>query len=203
MPKFPPVVYERRGQFDQAYDVYARLLRERIVFLDTDIDDILASSVTAQLLFLAAEDPDKDISLYINSPGGSVSAGMAIYDTMQYVKPEIATICIGQAASMGALLLAAGAPEKRSCLPNSRVLIHQVMGGVRGQAADIEIHAKEILKIRQKLNEIMAFHTKQDLDKIAHDTDRDYFMSAEEAKDYGIVDNIIIPKGHENISAKE
>jgi len=194
MPKFPPVVYERRGQFDQAYDVYARLLRERIVFLDTDIDDILASSVTAQLLFLAAEDPEKDISLYINSPGGSVSAGMAIYDTMQYVKPEVGTICIGQAASMAALLLAAGSPGKRSCLPNSRVLIHQVMGGVRGQAADIEIHAKEILKIRQKLNEIMAYHTGQDLDKIAHDTDRDYFMSADEAKDYGIVDNIITPK---------
>jgi ATP-dependent Clp protease protease subunit len=194
MPKFPPVVYERRGQFDQAYDVYARLLRERIVFLDTDIDDILASSVTAQLLFLAAEDPDKDISLYINSPGGSVTAGLAIYDTMQYIKPEVATICIGQAASMGALLLAAGAPGKRSCLPNSRILIHQVMGGVRGQAADIEIHAKEILKIRQKLNEIMAYHTKQDLDKIAHDTDRDYFMSPEEAKDYGLVDNIITPK---------
>jgi ATP-dependent Clp protease protease subunit len=194
MPKFPPVVYERRGQFDQAYDVYARLLRERIVFLDTDIDDILASSVTAQLLFLAAEDPDKDISLYINSPGGSVTAGLAIYDTMQYIKPEVATICIGQAASMGALLLAAGAPGKRSCLPNSRILIHQVMGGVRGQAADIEIHAKEILKIRQKLNEIMAYHTKQDLEKIAHDTDRDYFMSPEEAKDYGLVDNIITPK---------
>jgi len=194
MPKFPPVVYERRGQFDQAYDVYARLLRERIVFLDTDMDDILASSVTAQLLFLAAEDPDKDISLYINSPGGSVTAGLAIYDTMQYVKPEVSTICIGQAASMGALLLAAGAAGKRSCLPNSRILIHQVMGGVRGQAADIEIHAKEILKIRQKLNEIMAFHTKQDLDKIAHDTDRDYFMSADEAKEYGIVDNIITPK---------
>jgi ATP-dependent Clp protease protease subunit len=194
MPKFPPVVYERRGQFDQAYDVYARLLRERIVFLDTDIDDILASSVTAQLLFLAAEDPDKDISLYINSPGGSVTAGLAIYDTMQYIKPDIATICIGQAASMGALLLAAGTDGKRSCLPNSRILIHQVMGGVRGQAADIEIHAKEILKIRQKLNEILALHTKQDLKRIAKDTDRDYFMSPDEAKEYGIVDNIIAPK---------
>ena len=201
MPKFPPVVYERRGQFDQAYDVYARLLRERIVFLDTDIDDILASSVTAQLLFLAAEDPEKDISLYINSPGGSVTAGLAIYDTMQYIKPDIATICIGQAASMGAVLLAAGADNKRSCLPNSRILIHQVMGGVRGQAADIEIHAKEILKIRQKLNEILAFHTKQDLKRIAQDTDRDYFMSANEAKEYGIVDNIITPKGMENLTS--
>ncbi|KPL08257.1 hypothetical protein AMJ86_01370 [bacterium SM23_57] len=201
MPKFPPVVYERRGQFDQAYDVYARLLRERIVFLDTDIDDILASSVTAQLLFLAAEDPEKDISLYINSPGGSVTAGLAIYDTMQYIKPDIATICIGQAASMGAVLLAAGADKKRSCLPNSRILIHQVMGGVRGQAADIEIHAKEILKIRQKLNEILAFHTKQDLKKIGLDTDRDYFMSANEAKEYGIVDNIITPKGMENLTS--
>lgn len=194
MPKFPPVVYERRGQFDQAYDVYARLLRERIVFLDTDIDDILASSVTAQLLFLAAEDPDKDISLYVNSPGGSVTAGLAIYDTMQYIKPDIATICIGQAASMGAVLLTAGTKGKRSCLPNSRILIHQVMGGVRGQAADIEIHAKEILKIRQKLNEILASHTGQDLERIAHDTDRDYFMSAEEAKEYGLVDSIIAPK---------
>jgi ATP-dependent Clp protease protease subunit len=194
MPKFPPVVYERRGQFDQAYDVYARLLRERIVFLDTDIDDIQASSVTAQLLFLAAEDPDKDISLYINSPGGSVTAGLAIYDTMQYIKPDIATICIGQAASMGAVLLTAGAKGKRSCLPNARILIHQVMGGVRGQAADIEIHAKEILKIRQKLNEILAAHTGQDIERIAHDTDRDYFMSADEAKEYGLVDNIISPK---------
>ncbi len=194
MPKFPPVVYERRGQFDQAYDVYARLLRERIVFLDTDIDDIQASSVTAQLLFLAAEDPDKDISLYINSPGGSVTAGLAVYDTMQYIKPDISTICIGQAASMGALLLTAGTTGKRSCLPNARILIHQVMGGVRGQAADIEIHAKEILKIRQKLNEILAQHTGQDLERIAKDTDRDYFMSAEEAKEYGLVDNIIAPK---------
>ena len=194
MPKFPPVVYERRGQFDQAYDVYARLLRERIVFLDTDIDDIQASSVTAQLLFLAAEDPDKDISLYINSPGGSVTAGLAIYDTMQYIKPDITTICIGQAASMGAVLLTAGAAGKRSCLPNARILIHQVMGGVRGQAADIEIHAKEILKIRQKLNEILAAHTGQDMERIAKDTDRDYFMSAEEAKEYGIIDNIVAPK---------
>lgn len=194
MPKFPPVVYERRGQFDQAYDVYARLLRERIVFLDTDIDDIQSSSVTAQLLFLAAEDPDKDIQLYINSPGGAVTAGLAIYDTMQYIKPDISTICIGQAASMGALLLTAGTTGKRSCLPNARILIHQVMGGVRGQASDIEIHAKEILKIRQKLNEILAQHTGQDLDRIAKDTDRDYFMSAEEAKEYGLIDNIIAPK---------
>ncbi len=194
MPKFPPVVYERRGQFDQAYDVYARLLRERIVFLDTDIDDIQSSSVPAQLLFLAAEDPDKDIQLYINSPGGAVTAGLAIYDTMQYIKPDISTICIGQAASMGALLLTAGTTGKRSCLPNARILIHQVMGGVRGQASDIEIHAKEILKIRQKLNEILAQHTGQDLDRIAKDTDRDYFMSAEEAKEYGLIDNIIAPK---------
>ena len=167
-------------------------MKERIVFIGSPIDDVVASLAIAQLLFLEAEDPDKDVSIYINSPGGYVSAGLAIYDTMQYIKPDVATICMGQAASMGALLLAAGTKGKRSALPNSRIMIHQPAGGAQGQASDIEIHAREILKMREKLNEILALHTGQSIEKIAKDTDRNYFMSAEESKEYGIIDEIMV-----------
>lgn len=189
-----PMVIETTGRGERAYDIYSRLLRERIVFIGTPIEDHMASLIIAQLIFLAAEDPDKDISLYINSPGGVVSAGMAIYDTMQHVKPDLATICIGQAASMGAFLLAAGAPGKRSALPNARIMIHQPSGGAQGQASDIDIQAKEILKIRARLNDILAQHTGQTLEQIEKDTDRNNFMSAEEAKSYGIIDEIIYPR---------
>ena len=186
-----PIVIEQTGRTERAYDIYSRLLKDRIVFIGNPIDDILANTVIAQLLFLQTEDPDKDIHLYINSPGGVVSAGLAIYDTIQYIKPDIATYCIGQAASMGALLLTAGTKGKRQVLPNSRVMIHQPIGGFHGQATDVEIHAKEILKMKENLNQILAKHTGQPLDKIHFDTERDYFMSGKEAKEYGIVDEVI------------
>lgn len=189
-----PMVVEQTGRGERAFDIYSRLLKERIIIISTPIDDHIASLIVAQLIFLAAEDPEKDISLYINSPGGVVTSGMAIYDTMQHVKPDIATICIGQAASMGAFLLAAGAKGKRSILPNARVMIHQPLGGAQGQATDIDIMTKEILKTRAKLNELLSFHTGQPLEKIEQDTDRNYFMSAQDAKDYGIVDEIIFPR---------
>jgi len=186
-----PIVIEQTGRAERAYDIYSRLLKDRIIFLGSPIDDHVANTVIAQLLFLQTEDPEKDIHIYINSPGGIVSSGLAIYDTMQYVKPDIATYCIGQAASMGALLLAAGTKGKRFALPHSRVMIHQPMGGFSGQATEIEIHAREILKMRDTINSILASHTGQPLEKIQADTDRDFFMSGEEAKTYGIVDEVI------------
>jgi ATP-dependent Clp protease protease subunit len=186
-----PMVVEQSGRGERSYDIYSRLLKERVVFLVGPVDDMTANLVVAQLLFLEAENPDKDISLYINSPGGSVPAGMAIYDTMQFIKPDVSTLCIGQAASMGALLLTAGAKNKRFCLPNSRVMIHQPLGGFQGQASDIEIHAKEILYLKEKLNRILSTHTSQDIDVIAKDTDRDNFMSAEDAVKYGLVDQVL------------
>jgi ATP-dependent Clp protease protease subunit len=186
-----PIVIEQTGRTERAYDIYSRLLKDRIIFLGTAVDDHVANVVIAQLLFLQTEDPEKDIHIYVNSPGGSVTAGLAIYDTMQYVKPDIATYCIGQAASMGALLLAAGAKGKRFSLPNSRVMIHQPIGGFYGQATDIEIHAREILKMKENLNLILAKHTGQPLEKIRLDTERDYFMSGEDAKAYGLVDEVI------------
>ena len=191
MSYYVPIVVEQSGRGERSYDIYSRLLKDRIIFLGTAIDDTVANLVVAQLLFLESEDPDKDISIYINSPGGSVTAGLAIYDTMQYIKPDVSTICIGMAASMGAVLLTAGAEGKRIALPNSRIMIHQPMGGMQGQASDIEINAKEILKTRAKLNEILAKHTGQPLERIEADTDRDFYMSAEEAQQYGIVDKII------------
>jgi ATP-dependent Clp protease protease subunit len=186
-----PIVIEQTGRSERAYDIYSRLLKDRIIFIGTVIDDNVANTVIAQLLFLQTEDPDKDIHLYINSPGGIVSSGLAIYDTMQYVKPNIATYCIGQAASMGALLLAAGTVGKRFALPHSRIMLHQPMGGFHGQATDIEIHAREILKMKDTLNRILSEHTGQPFEKIQADTDRDFFMSGEEAKEYGIVDEVI------------
>ncbi|HNR67381.1 MAG TPA: ATP-dependent Clp endopeptidase proteolytic subunit ClpP [bacterium] len=186
-----PMVIEQTGRGERAYDIFSRLLKERIIFIGTAIDDIVASLVIAQLLFLEAEDPEKDVYVYINTPGGYVSAGLGIYDTMQYIQPDVATICMGQASSMGAILLAAGAKGKRSALPHARVMIHQPMGGAQGQASDIEIHAKEILKLREKLNEILANHTGQPIDKIAKDTERNFFMSAEDAKAYGIIDEVM------------
>ena len=186
-----PIVIEQTGRGERAYDIYSRLLKDRIIFLGNVIEEHLANLVVAQMLFLESEDPDKDINLYINSPGGSVTAGLGIYDTMQYIKCPVSTICVGQAASMAAVLLAAGAKGKRIALPNSRVMLHQPLGGVQGQATDIEIHAREIKKIRDRLNEIIAFHTNQDIEKVVKDTDRDFFMSAEEALAYGIVDKVI------------
>jgi len=186
-----PIVIEQSGRSERAYDIYSRLLKDRIIFVGTAIDDNIANIVIAQLLFLQTEDPEKDIHLYINSPGGIVSSGLAIYDTMQYVKPDIATYCIGQAASMGALLLAAGIKGKRFALPHSRIMLHQPMGGFQGQATDIEIHAREILRMKETLNRILADHTGQSLEKIQADTDRDFFMSGKEAKEYGIIDNVI------------
>ena len=186
-----PMVVEQSGRGERAYDIYSRLLKERVVFLVGPVDDMTANVVVAQLLFLEAENPDKDISLYINSPGGSVTAGMAIYDTMQFIKPDVSTLCIGQAASMGALLLTAGAKDKRFCLPNSRVMIHQPLGGFQGQASDIEIHAKEILYLKDKLNRILSSHTGQKIENVAKDTDRDNFMSADDAVKYGLVDQVI------------
>ena len=188
---YVPMVIEQSGRGERAYDIYSRLLRERVIFLVGPVDDMTANVIVAQLLFLEADNPDKDISLYINSPGGSVTAGMAIYDTMQFIKPHVSTLCIGQAASMGALLLAAGEKGKRFCLPNSRVMIHQPLGGFQGQASDIEIHAKEILFLKEKLNQILANHTGQTLKKIASDTDRDNFLSAEQSVDYGMGDQVI------------
>lgn len=186
-----PVVVEQSARGERAYDIYSRLLKERVVFLVGPVEDYVANLIVAQLLYLESENPDKDIHFYINSPGGSVSSGLAIYDTMQFVKPPVSTMCIGQAASMGALLLAGGAPEKRFCLRHSRVLIHQPLGGFQGQASDIDIHAREILKARDRLNEILAEHTGQPIEKIATDTDRDRFLSAEEASEYGIVDAVL------------
>ena len=186
-----PMVIEQTGRGERAYDIYSRLLKDNIIFLGTPIDDNVANLVIAQLLFLEAENPDKDVYLYINSPGGSVSAGLAIYDTMQFIKPDVNTICIGQAASMAAVLLAGGTKGKRFALPHSRILIHQPMGGMQGQASDIEIHANEIIRIKRLLNEILSKHTGQPVEKIEKDTDRDYIMSAQEAIDYGIIDKII------------
>jgi ATP-dependent Clp protease, protease subunit len=192
-----PIVIEQSGRGERAYDIYSRLLRDRVVFVVGPINEQTANLVVAQLLFLESENPDKDISLYINSPGGSVSAGLAIYDTMQFVKPDISTICIGMAASMGAFLLAAGQKGKRYSLPNSRIMIHQPLGGVQGQAADIEIHAKEILYLRERLNRILAERTGQSEEKIARDTDRDNFMSGEDAVSYGLVDKIFVKRGEQ------
>jgi ATP-dependent Clp protease protease subunit len=195
MPYIPmPYVVEQTHRGERSYDIYSRLLKDRIVFLGTPVDDDVANVITAQMLFLESEDPDKDINLYINSPGGVVSAGMAIYDTMQYVKPQVSTICLGQAASMGAFLLSGGAPGKRFALPNARIMIHQPSGGSQGQATDIEIQAKEIIRLKKRLNEIMAKNTKQPLERIERDTERDYFMSAVEAKEYGLVDEVISSK---------
>lgn len=185
------MVIEQTGRGERAYDIYSRLLKERIIFLGTPVDDNIASLIIAQLLYLEAEDPDKDIYLYINSPGGIVTSGLAIYDTIQYIQPDVVTNCIGQAASMGAVLLAAGAKGKRFALPNARIMIHQPMGGVQGQATDIDIHAKEIIKIRERLNYILAEKTGQPLEKISKDTDRNFFMSAEEAQTYGVIDEIM------------
>ncbi|MDA8382847.1 MAG: ATP-dependent Clp endopeptidase proteolytic subunit ClpP [Betaproteobacteria bacterium] len=187
-----PMVIEQSGRGERAYDIYSRLLKERVIFLVGQIDEMSANLVVAQLLFLESENPDKDISLYINSPGGLVSAGMAIYDTMQFIKPDVSTLCIGQAASMGAFLLAAGAKGKRYCLPNSRVMIHQPLGGFQGQASDIEIHAKEILYLRARMTELLAKHTGQPVKVIEKDTDRDYFMGAEESVTYGLVDKMLV-----------
>ncbi|MCI6738212.1 MAG: ATP-dependent Clp endopeptidase proteolytic subunit ClpP [Intestinibacter sp.] len=189
-----PTVVEQTGRGERAYDIYSRLLKDRIIFLSDEVNDTTASLVVAQLLFLEAEDPDKDIHLYINSPGGSVTAGMAIYDTMQYIKPDVSTICIGMAASMGAFLLNAGAKGKRFALPNSEIMIHQPLGGAKGQATDIEIHAKWILKIRERLNKILSERTGQPIEKIQVDTERDNFMSAQEAKEYGLIDEVIEKK---------
>jgi ATP-dependent Clp protease, protease subunit len=195
MPYIPmPYVVEQTHRGERSYDIYSRLLKDRIVFLGTPIDDDVANVVIAQLLFLESEDPDKDINLYINSPGGSVTSGLAIYDTMQYVKPQVSTICLGQAASMGAFLLAGGAAGKRFAVPNARIMIHQPMGGFQGQATDIEIQAKEILRLKAKLNDILARHTRQPIERIEKDTDRDYFMGAGEAKEYGLIDDVIVHK---------
>ena len=186
-----PIVVEQTGRGERAYDIFSRLLKDRIIFIGTPIDDTVANLVIAQMIFLEGEDPDRDINLYIHSPGGIVSAGLAIYDTMQFVKPDVATLCMGQAASMAAVLLAAGAKGKRSTLPNSRVMIHQPLGGTQGQTTDIEIYTREMVKMREQLNQILAKHTGKTLDEVLHDTDRNYFMSAEESKAYGIVDEII------------
>jgi ATP-dependent Clp protease protease subunit len=195
MPYIPmPFVVEQTHRGERAYDIYSRLLKDRIVFLGTPLDDDVANVVVAQLLFLESEDPDKDVSLYINSPGGSITAGLAIYDTMQYVKPQVSTTCMGMAASMAALLLAAGAKGKRFSLPHSRIMIHQPSGGFGGQASDIELHAKEILRLKAKLNEIIMKHTGQPLNRIEKDTDRDYFMGAGEAKEYGLIDEVVSKK---------
>jgi ATP-dependent Clp protease protease subunit len=194
-----PMVVEQTSRGERAYDIYSRLLKERVVFCVGPIDDYMANVIVAQLLFLESENPDKDINLYINSPGGAVTAGMAIYDTIQFIKPDISTICVGQAASMGSLLLASGAKGKRYALPNSRVMIHQPLGGFQGQASDIAIHAKEILTIKSKLNDILAHHTEQPIEKIERDVDRDNFMSAVEAKAYGLVDSVLEKRPNESV----
>ncbi len=188
-----PYVVEQTHRGERSYDIYSRLLKDRIIFLGTPVDDDVSNVIIAQMLFLESEDPDKEISLYINSPGGSVTAGLAIYDTMQYVKPSVTTICMGQAASMAAILLAAGAPGKRYSLPHSRIMIHQPMGGFQGQATDIDIQAKEILRLKAKLNDILKSHCKQSIERIEKDTDRDYFMGAGEAKEYGLIDEVFLP----------
>jgi ATP-dependent Clp protease protease subunit len=189
-----PIVVEQTSRGERAYDIYSRLLKDRIIFIGTPIDDYVANLVIAQLLFLEAEDPDKDIHLYLNSPGGLVTAGLAIYDTMQYIKPKISTLCMGQAASMAAVLLAAGDPGKRFALPHSRILIHQLMGGVQGQATDIAIHSKEILRMKDEINQILARHTRQAIDKIEKDSERDFFMNGDQAKEYGLIDEVIFKK---------
>ncbi|TET70274.1 MAG: ATP-dependent Clp endopeptidase proteolytic subunit ClpP [Candidatus Zixiibacteriota bacterium] len=193
MPLIPMVV-EQSGRVERAYDIYSRLLKDRIVFVGSPIDDVIANLVIAQLLFLEAEEPEKDVYLYVNSPGGTVTAGMAIYDTIQFIKPDVATTCVGLAASMGALLLAAGAKGKRAALPNARILIHQPWGGVQGQVSDIEIHAKEMLEVKKRINEILSKHTGQPIEKIEKDTDRNFFMSDEEAKAYGLVDEVYVKR---------
>lgn len=185
-----PYVIEQTGRGERSYDIYSRLLKERIIFIGTEVNDVVANVVTAQLLFLESEDPEKDIFIYINSPGGSVTAGMAMYDTMQYVKPDVATVCIGQAASMGALLLAGGTAGKRSALPHSRIMIHQPLGGFRGQASDVEIHAREMMRVKKELNEILSKHTGKNISQVEKDSDRDNFMTAIEAKEYGIIDEV-------------
>ena len=197
-----PMVVEQTSRGERAYDIYSRLLKERVVFLVGPVDDHTANVIVAQLLFLESENPDKDINLYINSPGGSVSAGLAIYDTMQFIKPDVSTMCVGQAASMGALLLTAGAKGKRYCLPHSRVMIHQPLGGYQGQATDIEIHTREILKIRSQLNDVLAFHTGQSVETIAADTERDNFMGPVEAKAYGLIDELIVSRKDDSGSNK-
>lgn len=197
-----PIVIEQTSRGERAYDIYSRLLKDRIIFLGTPIDDTIANLVIAQMLFLESEDPDKDLYLYLNTPGGIVTSGLAIYDTMQYIKPKVCTICIGQAASMGALLLAAGAPGKRFALPHSRILIHQLLGGIQGQATDIDIHAREILRMRKELDLILTKHTKQPFEKIQRDTERDYFMGGNEAKHYGIVDEVIEKNPHGIVTLK-
>ncbi len=197
-----PIVVEQSSRGERAYDIYSRLLKDRIIFMGEQVHDDMANIVIAQMLFLESEDPDKDINLYINSPGGSVTAGLAIYDTMQYIKPDVTTICMGQATSMAALLLAAGAKEKRYALPHSRVMIHQPLGGVQGQATDIDIQAKEILKVKENLNRILAEHTGQSIEKVREDTERDFFMNGEEALKYGIIDKIITEREIQNNSEK-
>jgi len=194
MQTLVPMVVEQTGRGERAYDIYSRLLKDRIVFIGTAVDDVISNLVIAQMLFLQMEDPDKDISVYINSPGGVVTAGLAIYDTIQFVKPDVCTYCVGQATSMGALLLAAGAKGKRYALPNARIMIHQPWGGVQGAASDISIQAKEILRLRDKINDILVKHTGQSLDKVQKDTDRDFFMGADESKAYGIIDEVIVGK---------
>ncbi|MEW6032341.1 MAG: ATP-dependent Clp endopeptidase proteolytic subunit ClpP [Bacillota bacterium] len=189
-----PIVVEQTAKGERSYDIYSRLLKDRIIFIGTEIDDNVANLVVAQLLFLESDDPDKDVNLYINSPGGYAHSGLAIYDTMQYIKPDVSTICVGMAASAAAVILAGGAKGKRFALPNSRVMIHQPAGSARGQATDIEIHAREILKTREKMNEILARHSGQPLEKVARDTERDFFMSPEEAKDYGLIDAVLNPR---------
>ena len=196
-----PMVIEQSGRGERAYDIYSRLLKERVVFLVGPVTEVTANLIVAQLLFLESDNPDKDVSFYVNSPGGSVSAGLAIYDTMQFIKPDVSTLCVGQAASMGALLLAAGAKGKRFCLPNSRVMIHQPMGGFQGQASDVEIHAKEILYLKSKLNEILALHTGQKVDTIERDTDRDNFLSADQSVSYGLVDRVLVNRAQSAAAA--
>lgn len=193
-----PMVIEQTARGERSFDIYSRLLKERVIFLVGQVEDYMANLIVAQLLFLESENPDKDIHLYINSPGGSVTAGMAIYDTMQFIKADVSTMCIGQAASMGSLLLTAGAKGKRFCLPHSRVMIHQPLGGFQGQASDIDIHAKEILSVRERLNNILSFHTGQDVEKIQNDTDRDNFLSADAAVEYGLIDKVLSNRKHEN-----
>jgi len=192
-----PMVVEQTARGERAYDIYSRLLKDRIIFVGTPIDDHISNLIIAQLLFLEAEDPDKDINIYVNSPGGIVTSGLAIYDTMQYIKPQVSTICIGQAASMGAVLLAAGTEGKRFALPHARVMIHQPLGGFQGQASDVEIHAKEMLKVKETLNEILARHTGQTIKKVQKDTDRDFFMDGNEAKEYGLIDEVIVQRDPE------
>jgi len=198
-----PIVVEQSSRGERAYDIYSRLLKDRIIIMGEEVFDAMANTVIAQMLFLESEDPDKDINMYVNSPGGSVTAGMAIYDTMQYIKPDVATICMGQATSMAALLLAAGAEGKRYALPHSRIMIHQPLGGTQGQATDIDIHAREILKMRDTLNHILFEHTGQPLEKVRKDTERDYFMTSEEAKEYGIVDKVITTREMQNQLSKD